>query len=96
MKSVYISLIISPRGVACEANLWEIMDCESSDVVSFDLAPPPFKVNLGQPNLKTLMAHLLLVLEVCDVKRTYRKSWAKNLLMSSDLTLGPFVKVKRG
>ena len=30
------------------------------------------------------------------MKPTYKKSWARNLLMWSDLTLGPFFKVKRG
>ena len=30
------------------------------------------------------------------MKPTYRKSWAGNLLMSSDLTLDPSFKVKRG
>ena len=39
---------------------------------------------------------LLLVLEVCNVKPTYRKSCAGNLLMWSDLTLDPSFKVKRG
>ena len=39
MKSAYISLIIGPRGLVCEANLWEIMGWESSDVVRFDLGP---------------------------------------------------------
>ena len=29
------------------------------------------------------------------MKPTYRKSWARNLLMCSDLTLGPTLKVKR-
>ena len=38
-KSVYISLIIGPRGLQYETNLWEIMCCESSDVVRFDLGP---------------------------------------------------------
>ena len=38
---------------------------------------------------------LLLVLEVCNVKPTYRKSWAGNLLMWSDLTMGPSFKVKQ-
>ena len=38
---------------------------------------------------------LLLVLEVYG-KATYRKSWAGNLLMWSDLTLRPSFKVKRG
>ena len=43
----------------------------------------------------THIADLLLVLEVCNVKPTYRKSCAANLLMS-DLTLDPSFKVKRG
>ena len=38
----------------------------------------------------------LLVLEVCNVKPTYRKSCAANLLMWSDLTLDPSFRVKRG
>ena len=42
------------------------------------------------------MSPLLLVLEVWDGKPTYRKSWAGNLLVWSDLTLDPSFKVKRG
>ena len=61
------------------------MGCESSDVVRFDLWPS-FKVKQGKPNLKVLITHLLLVLEVRNVKPTYRKSWAVNLLMWLDLT----------
>ena len=34
-----------------------------------------------------LLTRLLLVLEVCNVKQTYRNSWAGNHLMWSDLTL---------
>ena len=45
---------------------------------------PCFKVKQGQPNLKVLISRLLLVLEVYNVKTTYRKSWAGNLLMWSD------------
>ena len=41
------------------------------------------------------------VVQICEnlkinVKTTYKKSWAGNLLMWSDLTLGPTFKVKRG
>ena len=50
---------------------------------------PSFKVKQGQPNLKVLITGLLLVLEVWDGKPAYRKSWAGNLLVWSDLTLGP-------
>ena len=42
------------------------------------------------------ISRLLLVLEVWDGKPTYLKSWAGNLLVRSDLTLGPSFKVKRG
>ena len=65
------------------------MGWESSDVVRFDLSPS-FKVKRGQPNLKVLITRLLLILEVCNVKPTYRKSWVGNLLMWSHLTLDPF------
>ena len=57
---------------------------------------PSFKVKRGQPNLKVLITRLLLVLEVCNVEPTYRKSRAGNLLVCSDLTLDPSFKVKRG
>ena len=56
---------------------------------------PSFKVKRGYPNLKVLITHLLLVLEVWDGKPTYSKSWAGNLLMWTDLTLDPSFKVKR-
>ena len=36
--------------------------------------------------LKVLITHLLLVLEVCNVKPTYTKSWAGHRLVWSDLT----------
>ena len=39
---------------------------------------------------------LLLVIEVLDVKTTYRKSCALNLLVGSDLTLDPSFKVECG
>ena len=45
---------------------------------------------------KVLISPLLLLLEVWDGKPTYRKSWAGNLLVLSDLTLDPSFKVKRG
>ena len=37
LKSAYNSLIMGPRGLQCETNLWEIMGWKSSDVVKFDL-----------------------------------------------------------
>ena len=46
--------------------------------------------------IKVLIIRLLLVLEVWDGKPTYRKSWAENLLVWSDLTLDLSFKVKRG
>ena len=55
-----------------------------------------FKVKRGKSKLKLLITYLLLVLEVCNVKPTYRKLWAGNLLMWSDFALGTFFKVKQG
>ena len=57
---------------------------------------PSFKVKRGQPNFKVFVTCLLLVLEICNVKPTYSKSWAGNLLMWSDLTLSPSFKVRCG
>ena len=68
---------------------------ESFGVVRFDLGA----LLQGQTRiakLKVLITHLFLVLEVWDGKPTYRKSWAEDLLVWSDLTLGPSFKVKRG
>ena len=42
--------------------------------------------------MKLLITRLLLVLEVWDGKPTYRKSWAWNLLVWSDLTLAPLLQ----
>ena len=69
------------------------MGWESFGVVGFDLGPS-FKVKRAQPNLKVLITCLLSVLEVWDGKPNYRKSWAGNLLLQSDLTLDPSFKVK--
>ena len=71
------------------------MDWESFGVVRFDLGP----LLQGQTKiakLKVLITRLLLVLEIWDGKPIYKKSWAGNLLMWSDLTLDLFYKVKRG
>ena len=71
--------------------------CARNLLIMSDLTlAPSFKVKCGEPKLKVLITHLLLVLEVYNVKPNYRKSWAGNLLMWSDLTLGPAFKVKRG
>ena len=71
------------------------MDWESSGVVGFDLGP----LLQGQTritNLKMLITRLLLVQEVWDGKPAYIKSWTGNLVVWSDLTLGPSFKVIRG
>ena len=39
LKSAYNFLIIGPRGLQFEANLYEIMCWEYSDVVKFELGP---------------------------------------------------------
>ena len=52
---------------------------------------PSFKVKQGYPNLKVLISCLLFVLEVCNVKPTYRKSWAGKSWLSDELGLVTFV-----
>ena len=47
-------------------------------------------------DFKSFRSPLLLVLEVWHVKPTYRKSWAGNLLMWSDLTMDSSFKVRQG
>ena len=69
VKSAYNLLIIGPRGLQCEINLYE--SCPGNLLMWSDL-----------------------ILEVCHVKLTHRKSWAGNLLMLLDLTFGPSFKVK--
>ena len=64
-------------------------------MVRFDLGPIP-KGQMRIAKVKVLMTCLLLVLQVCNAKPTYKKSWARNLLMWSDLALGPSRKVERG
>ena len=39
LKSAYYLLIIGPRCLQYETNIWEIMGWESSDDVRFDLGP---------------------------------------------------------
>ena len=56
---------------------------------------PSLKVKRRQPNVKIPRTLLLLILEDCNVKPTYRKSWAWNLLMWTDLALGPLFKLKQ-
>ena len=45
---------------------------------------------------KVPLSPLLLLEEFWLCKPTYRKSWARNLLMWSDFTLDPSFKVKQG
>ena len=69
------------------------MCCESSDVVRFDLGP----LLQGQTRiakLKSAYNSLIIDPRGLGCKPTYRKSWAGNLLVWSDLTLGPSFKVK--
>ena len=70
------------------------MDWESSGVVGFDLGPP-LQGQMRIAKLKSGYNLLIIGPRVWDGKPTYRKSWAGNLVVSSDLTLGPSFKVKR-
>ena len=62
LKSAYNSLIIGPRGLQCETNLQEVMGCESSDVVRFDLGPL-LQSRMRVAKLKS--AFNLLIIEKC-------------------------------
>ena len=70
------------------------MAWESSGVVGFDLGC----FLQGQMRIGKLKSgyNSLLVLHVWDGKPTYRKSWAANLLVWSDLTSGVSFKIKQG
>ena len=57
---------------------------------------PPSRTNEDSQTLIVLRTRLLLVVQVWDGKPTYRKSWAGNLFVWSDLTLDLSFKVKRG
>ena len=64
-------------------------------MVQFDLGP----LLQGQMRIAKLKsAYNLLIIgpRGLEWKLTYRKSWAGNLLVWSDLTLDPAFKVKRG
>ena len=71
------------------------MDWESVDVVRFDLGSL-FQGQTRTGKLKSTYSSLIIGPRGLQYKPTYRKSWAGNLLMWSDLTLGPSFKVKRG
>ena len=64
-------------------------------MVKFDLEPA-LEGQMRTGNLKVLITCLLLIIEVCNVKPTYRKSWVGNLLMWSHLTFDPSFKVRLG
>ena len=70
------------------------MGWESSGVDGFDLGP----LLQGQTRitkLKSAYNSLIIGRRDWDDKPTYRKSWAGNLLVWSDLNLCPSFKVKR-
>ena len=69
------------------------MGWESSDVARFDLGPF-LRGQMRIANTKVLINRFFLVLEVCNVKASYRKSCPRNLLVRSDLSFGPSFKVK--
>ena len=48
-----------------------------------------FQGQMRIAKLKSAYNSLIIGPQICNVKPTYRKSWAVSLLMWSDLTLGP-------
>ena len=70
------------------------MGWESFGLVRFDLGP----LLQGQTRIAKLEStykSLIISPEVWDGKPTSRKLWAGNLLVWSDLTLDPSIKVKQ-
>ena len=55
-----------------------------------------FKVKLGQFSIKVPISHLLMVLEVSNVQSTFRKPYAANFLVLSNLTFDHSFKVQVG
>ena len=53
---------------------------------------PSFKVKRGQPNLKVLITCLLLVLEACNVKPTYREIMGRECSGVVRFDLGPLLQ----
>ena len=97
LKGAYISVIIGRRGFGCEDNLHKIMCPKSFAGFRFDLGPLFKRSNVVLHTYHGLpISPLLLVIEVLNVKTTYRKSCAPNLLVGSDLTLDPSFKVECG
>ena len=64
-------------------------------MVRFDLGPL-LQGRMRIAKLNSAYNSLIIGPRVWDGKTTYGKSWAGNLLVWSDLTLGPSFKVKRG
>ena len=69
------------------------MGFKSFDVVRFDLGPL-LEVQTRKARLKSAYNSLIIGPRVLQCETNYRKSWAVNLLMWSDLTLGPSFKSK--
>ena len=66
---------------------------ESSGVVGFDFGPL-LQGQMRIAKLKSTFNSLIIGPRGCHGKPAYRKSCAGNLLVWSDLTLGPSFKVK--
>ena len=62
----------------------DLLSCDNH-LVSWLPRAPSSRSNEGS-HIKVLIFHLLLVIEVMDMKPTYKKSWAGILLMWSYLT----------
>ena len=69
------------------------MGWESSGVVGFDLGPL-LQDQTRIAKVKTAYNPFIIAFRGLGGKPTYRKSWAGNLLVWSDLTLDPSFKVK--
>ena len=69
------------------------MGWKSSGVDRVDLGPP-LQGQTRIAKLESAYNSLILLVEVWYAKPTNRKSWARNVMVWSDLPLGPSFKVK--
>ena len=89
----HLTLKLLIQGHPQSAKVTHIADFKSAYISL--IGPRGLQCETNQPNLKVLITRLLLVLEVWDGKPTYMKSWTWNLVVLSDLTLGPSFKVEQ-
>ena len=79
LKSAYNLLIIDPRGLQCETNLWESIGWKSSEVVRFGLGAL-LQGQTRTAKLKSAYNLLIIGPRGLQCETNLRKSWSGNLM----------------